>query len=364
MSMTQYSLAIVSVLVIANIGVLEADHQGRCFFGWTTLAGWERTETETQTVYESPVVKCGFGFRELVLSWNASAGNGTGLKFEARGFPSGRPTRYYVMGLWTELPGAFARKSVNHQTDDDGEVQTDTLSLRKPSERFQLRVTSCRSERSNWPEIRFIGTAVCDPTAQMRQLEPVRAAWNRLLDVPCRSQVDYPEGINAWCSPACVSMVLAYWARVTNRPELDHDVPTVARAVYDPTWKGTGNWSFNVAYAGSFSKMRAYVTRLSDIAEIEAWVLQGVPVVASVSYDLLRGRPKTHNTGHLIVCVGFTGNGDVVVNDPGTRKEMRRTILRENFAKAWDYSRRTVYLIYPEDIRPPTDMFGHWFTTR
>jgi len=350
------------VLVVAEAVAtsLAAEHRGAGFLAWTAFDSWHWSESGTERVCESPVIDCPFAWRELVMSWNASAPSGTGFKFEVRAYVGERQTRYYVMGFWTEAPGDFPRNSVNGQQDADGEVRTDTLSLREACRRVQLRVTFYRSAGVGWPRLRFLGIAFSDPTVRLPPLRPNTAAWGRTLDVPCRSQVDYPEGVSAWCSPTCVSMVLAYWARAIRRPELDKDVPTVARGVHDPSWEGTGNWSFNTAYAGQFDRLRAYVTRLSDVSEIEAWIARGAPVVTSVCYDLLRGRARTRNSGHLIVCVGFTDKGDVVVNDPGTRQEMRRSFPRDDFMKAWDYSNRTVYLIYPVNFRPPADRFGHW----
>jgi len=159
-------------------------------------------------------------------------------------------------------------------------------------------------------------------------------------------------------------MVLAYWSRQLGKPELDRDVPEVVEGVYDPNWPGTGNWSFNTAYAGSLPGLRAYVTRLTDLSELEDWVMRQVPVVVSVCYDLLRGRPRNRDSGHLVVCVGFTKEGDVIVNDPGTRTGVRKTFARENLARAWANSKNTVYLIHPEGWRPPRDRFGHWHAKR
>jgi hypothetical protein len=157
-------------------------------------------------------------------------------------------------------------------------------------------------------------------------------------------------------------MVLGYWAKVLNRPKLDHDVPLVAKAVFDPQWPGTGNWPFNTAFAGSLRGLRAYVTRLSDVSELEDWIAKGMPVIISVSYDTLRGlADRRPSDGHLVVCVGFTESGDVVVNDPGTAKEIRRTFLRQNLVAAWAASRNTVYLIHPLSFPPPRDRFQHWF---
>lgn len=338
-----------------------SEHRGARFFGWADFSRWQRSETGSEQTWCSPVFDCEFRWDELVLSWNAETPSTTGLRFGARAFKRESHTGYYILGLWTETPGTFLRQSVAKQKDNDGEVRTDTLVLREPRNSAQVRVTLNRAGAGGWPRLRFLGAVVSGPVEQLKPLAPDRSAWGRTIDVPCRSQVDYPEGISAWCSPTCVSMLLAHWARVLKRPELDKDVPTVARGVHDPVWGGTGNWSFNTAYAGSFPGLRAYVTRLSDVSEIEAWVARDVPVVASVCYDTLRGRPRTRDSGHLVIIVGFTNKGDVVANDPGTRQQMRRTFTRTNFTKAWAHSNRTVYMIYPSGWRAPRDRFGHWF---
>ena len=81
-------------------------------------------------------------------------------------------------------------------------------------------------------------------------------------------------------------------------------------------WGGTGNWVFNTAYAGSFKGMRAYTTRLSDVAELEDWIARGIPVGLSLCYNRLRGKSR-EPSGHLVVCVGFTENGDADRQRPG-----------------------------------------------
>jgi hypothetical protein len=136
----------------------------------------------------------------------------------------------------------------------------------------------------------------------------------------------------------------------------------VARAVHDPEWPGTGNWAFNTAFAGGFPGLRAYVTRLSDVSELEDWVLAGVPLAVSVSYNLLRGEPREREDGHLVVVRGFTAAGDVVVNDPGTSREIRRVFARPNLARAWAASGHTVYVVHPVDQALPADRFGHWWS--
>jgi len=186
---------------------------------------------------------------------------------------------------------------------------------------------------------------------------------SRILSVPERAQLAYPGG-DGWCSPACVTMVLAYWAEILKRPELNRDVPEVAAGVFDKNWPGTGNWPFNTAFAGQLAGMRALVTRLRDVAELENLIAAGVPPIVSVAFDFLNGKAVDQGSGHLVVCVVANEGGDMVLNDPWTFGNkagvVRRTVSRRDFQKAWARSRQTVYLILPATWPLPRNALGHW----
>src|SRR5439155_22212660 len=170
--------------------------------------------------------------------------------------------------------------------------------LKEPCERFRVRLT-LGSENLAKPRLKFLGICLTDTKAPLTALPPNELAWDRVIDVPERSQMAYPNG-SQLCSPTTVSMLMTYWARVLKRPELDHGVPDIVKAVYDPNWRGTSNWPFNTAYAGSYNAMRGYVTRMTDIAEIEDWIANGIPIGLSVSYDRLRGK-GAGRSGHMVV---------------------------------------------------------------
>jgi hypothetical protein len=236
-------------------------------------------------------------------------------------------------------------------------VDTDTLTLQQSAECFQLRLT-LDGDAKEKPRLKFLSVSLLDSKAVRAPLPPNRKAWGKTIDVPERSQMAYENG-SVLCSPTTVSMLLAHWSNELNQPDLDHDVPDVVKGVYDPKWTGTGNWVFNTAYAGSFRGMRAYTARLSDVAELEDWIAQGLPVGLSLCYNRLRGKSRAPS-GHLIVCVGFTENGDAVINDPGTSKNVRKVFPRANLIDAWAYSKNAAYFIYPESASVPMDRFGHW----
>ncbi|MCW5942768.1 MAG: C39 family peptidase [Fimbriimonadaceae bacterium] len=301
------------------------------------------------------VVEVGDGrpFDEAVLSWNADTPEGSSLDFYASARAQGRRTKEYRMGLWTPDD---RRQSFKGEKDDDGDVDTDTLRLRHAGDRLRIRV---RFGGSTPPVLRRLSVCLTDTQSPAIEREPNRAAWGTVLEVPRRSQMSYPGG-NVLCSPTSVSMVLAHWASVLGRPDLDRDVPLVQQGVYDKVWMGTGNWPFNTAFAGSLPGMVGAIARFDDVRTLEEWILAGLPVVTSIAYNPLRGRPPGSNDGHLVVLVGFTAEGDPVFNDPGRSTEVRQVYKREHFLKAWEESNHTVYLIHPRGKVLPEDALGQW----
>jgi hypothetical protein len=349
-------------LLIAN-GLLRsaaASPAEQCrFMGFSELGPLTQTSSSHGVVLLSPVIKAPMAWNELVASWNVAAAANALLQIEARGIFPDHQTRFYTLGVWSsDRP---ARHSVRGQQDADGDVKEDTWIAARAGADVQLRLTW--SGARAYPPIKFLGLSFLDNRAPAETLPAHRAAWGQIITTPERSQHEYAQE-EGWCSPASLAMVLARWSDVLRRPELNIDVPAVAEGIYDNNLHGTGNWPFNTAFAGSFEGMRAYVTRLGDISELEDWIAAGIPVIISAPWHLLSpGRPET-GSGHLMVCIGFTETGDVVINDPATHVQLgqhvRRIYKRENVIKAWHESRNTVYLVYPESAKTPPDPFGHW----
>jgi hypothetical protein len=334
---------------------------GRQFMGWDRFTEFQQVKRAAETVLTSPELASRIDFTEMIVSWNAKLPEQGYLIVEARAFHEGAATKYYTMGVWSRHSVNHPQTSVPDQADQDGTVATDTLLLHQRAARFQLRVT-LGGDGKGESLLKYIGVSICDPSARFSSLAPNRAAWGKTIPVLERSQMAYPNG-KVLCSPTTVSMLLSYWAARLEQHELDKQVPEVAEGVYDVAWKGTGNWCFNVAYAGSSEGLRAYVTRLADVAEIETWISAGIPIGLSVDYDRLRAKGPGPN-GHLVVCVGFTSTGDAIINDPGTSEHVRKVFPRNQLVDAWSCSHNTAYLIYPENLATPMDTYGHWDSHR
>jgi hypothetical protein len=339
------------------------DARGRQFIGFDSFVRFTTTNAPNaaETVLTSPEIGSRIKFDEAIVSWNARAPSGSYVVFELRAIYEKSATKYYTLGIWSTDPVRHPRRSVSNQDDPDGAVSTDVLKLKQPAQHFQVRIR-LSSEGPLNPALKFLGISLADTKATLAELEPDRSAWEQLIPVPERSQMAYPNG-KVLCSPTTVSMLLGYWAETLKRPKIDHSVPEIAAAVYDSQWQGTGNWPFNTAFAGSIDGIRAYITRLSDVSELETWISHKIPVGLSLDYDRLRAKGPGPN-GHIVACVGFTKQGDPILNDPGTSANVRKVFPRKNLIDAWSCSKNTVYVIYPENFASPEDRFQHWDSAR
>jgi uncharacterized protein YvpB len=342
------AIATAAGLVVCTLGCSSVKHsqgsQRASFQGFQSFDNFTRTETAGAVALVSPQIDVPHRWDELVVSWNASCPPSTRLVVEARAFDGFKWTRFYSLGIWAE---DLSRESVRGQKDSDATVQTDTLCAKRSMRAAQVRLTLIGDGTT--PSLKFLGASFLDSSAPLPSATRTnRAAWGKTIEVPRRSQLGYP-GASGWCSPTCISMLLAYWGGEMHRPEMDLSVPEVAVAVHDRNWPGTGNWPFNTAFAGKFPGMRAYVTRFDELAQVEDLLASGVPVALSVSSDLLNGKAKDEGNGHLIVVVGFTESGDVVVNDPWPNPKqensLRKVFPRERVLKAWQRSKQTVYVV-------------------
>ena len=347
-----------SLLLLSCVAAAAKEYRGAQFIAFTNFHNFKATEGKNEVVLVSPKIEAAIGWDELVLSWNFRGHPQLGLEVEGRAIYLDGETKWYHLGRWTLEAADYPRESVRGQRDEDGAVHTDVLKLKEKARAVQVRITVRGTNEVGG--LKFLGLALCDSEVAGEAATGFIAnkeGWGKTLRVPEQSQMAFEEG-GEWCSPTAVAMMLWYWAEKLSRPELRHSVPEVARGVNDPNWPGTGNWSFNMAFAGSHNDIRAYVARLTDVSELEDWIAAGVPVAVSVRYGILKGADDPGN-GHLVVCVGFDQEGNVIVNDPG-RTEVRQTYSRENLMKAWALSENTVYLIYPENWKVPEDRFGHW----
>lgn len=337
------------------------------FSGTAVAAGTLRLRTPTgrATVggagyvvgtWTSPSVRPGFALTEVVPSWAARTPRGTLVQVEVRGVTlGGRRTSWDTLARWAGTDATHRRASLGPQRDDLAHVAVDTWRAPHGLSSWQLRVSLMRRAGSTaTPTVDTVG-AMASALPHVDRVTTSRPVVRRsvVLPVPRYSQMvhvgEYPRyggGGEAWCSPTATSMVLGYYGRLprpaaymwVDRSLQDRFVAHAARMTYDHRYGGTGNWSFNTAYAATRTGS-AFVTRFASLRGVERMVRAGIPVVTSLTYSAgrLSGAPIRSTNGHLLVVVGFTAAGDVVVNDPAARTNsgVRRTYDRAQFEDAW-----------------------------
>ena len=300
----------------------------------------------------SGILETGFiagRFDTAVLSWNAFTPIGTALQLEARARVAGAWSKYFQLGSWsTDL--SLVRQSVTGQADSFGDVDTDTLKLKSLADALQIRVRFSSKKIGLSPTLFGLAAVLSDSSQHQKVVSSKsnQAVWGTDLAVPMRSQMIYPNGGRVWCSPTSLTMLLEYWSQKLGQ-KLADSVPMAAKTVWDTAYNGAGNWSFNMAYAGS-KGLRAYVHRLSSLSEAEKYIAKGIPLALSLAWKLggLDGAALPSSNGHLLVLRGFTKSGDAIVNDPAaaTDATVRRVYKRAQLEKAWiEASGGMVYVV-------------------
>lgn len=333
--------------------------------------------------WTSPVVEVGYPVEQAISSWNAITPTGTWVETLFRGrYPDGTWSKWYVLGRWTSgmdhAAGDIHRTSLNGQGDTDGTVLTDTYASRKKRKpvAFQTQVRLLRPDGATTsPRLDAVTTMTSAAYPDHHKTTSVFTLGGPVeLAVPPYAQNthsgEYPEfggGGEVWCSPTSSAMVMAYFgaspspAELAGIPFADPQVDHAALNTWDFAYDGAGNWPFNAAYAHTYG-LDAFITRLRSLAEVERFVAAGIPVIVSLSWklgDLPEAGYETN--GHLLVIVGFTADGDPVLNDPAANSNdnVRSIYTRENFEKVWQESTGGVsYVFHPPGLPLPANVPG------
>jgi hypothetical protein len=341
-------------------------------FGWldTADAGTWVDDARTWVSAERAIP---FGATALVASWHATTPAGSWVEVAVRGAADGDGwSPWLELARWTSDVETMQPTSVPGQAAEHVRVHTDEVAVDEaaPWTRVQARVRLRRTDGT--PELHRIGVMASRVPAEAGPASAPALGRAVTLDVPPHSQMLHRDrhlrfgGGQGWCSPTSVSMVLDHfgvlpdpdaYAWVDDGP--DRFVVHGARRCFDQAYDGTGNWSFNVAYAAG-QGLEAFVTRLRSLAEAERLVAAGIPLVISASFTADELTGAGYGTqGHLLTLVGFTADGDPVVNDPASHErpdndQVRTTYDRAQLERAWlTGSRGLTYVMHPVDVPLP-----------
>lgn len=302
--------------------------------------GLYRTKAATATL-ESRDLEAPVPFDDLVGSFIAEVPAGGEAEMSVKVRLESGWTEWFSLGAlngsgWTSPAAAPAG-------DGPAFVDVDTLKLKSKATAFRYRLKFKAGRKP--VRLRSVAVAVSDGEAPAAPSAFAPGPWVRDLGLSPRSQGDAQEKYkHDICSPTSLAMVLEHWGRKL-------DLEAVALAAQDRGSQLFGNWPANVAYAGSLG-LEGRVARLESLADAEAEVAHGRPVIVSVTFSEgeLPNAPIKKTRGHVMVIGGFTAEGDVIAYDPaGKGKDgVRRVYPRAAFHKVWRGRKRGLaYLIGP-----------------
>lgn len=297
-------------------------------------------ENSLEGIYESPIVNTR-EFKDLIGSWNGEAEDRSEIELSIQIKQNEVWSRWFSYGKWWSSSNTG---SIKDQKDNIAFMDVDLIKVLDElnADGFRYRV-SLRREEINipTPKIRLVSVTLNLNNSESQAPETSKE-WEIELDLPQRSQMIVPKIGNVICSPTSLSMALEYYG-------YSEETEEVAKGAFDNGAEIYGNWSYNVAYAGS-KGFTAYVARFTSLEQIKAMISQGKPLVASIrtkTAEELQGAPQAYPGGHLIAIRGFKlkdGAQYIIVNDPAAldNESVRREYLSEQFLKAWN---GVVYII-------------------
>jgi len=276
-------------------------------------------------------------FYEALVSFNADVPPAAGLAVDLRVSRPGFVSPWLRLARWGEamVPGAPIREFRDEALGLSGMVDVDYFRSAELWETIEYRAIAVGPAGG---DVRLRRVSIAATTA--------RRAWTQgafgqerteggdiRLDVPFRSQKTPDAKLSGrLCSPTSLAMVLAYRG-------VERSVAEVAGVCLDEDFDLYGNWPRNVQAAAGLG-VDGYLTRVGTMAQAEAYLRAGQPIIASIQVERegeLRGAPYKATAGHLIVLTGLTAAGDFYVNDPaaGTPETGMLVYRRDDLRNVW-----------------------------
>lgn len=301
---------------------------------------------------------------EVILpSWKATTPPGTWIELHMRVLTARTWSRWYRMLAWDSATTQSHRQSFPRQDDAICTIEVETFSPTKAARAVQARIVHCRNQSTDHAHMHNLTLCLCPPAPRAEIQGPPSVnlslpdTYQLPSPLPTPAYTQYRNGTgHDWCSPTALAMVLGYWYTQTGWDNLKpfttpesiatHIVP----AVNDPAY-GTGNWSFNTAYA-AWLGLEAYVTHLDSTYQLAAWLTAGVPLIASIAWKHteLENAPIPESDGHLVTIRGIASDGSVLVADPAgaDTSQVLRSYRLDQFMACWHrHSAGAAYIIYP-----------------
>ncbi|SCX91198.1 C39 family peptidase [Alkaliphilus peptidifermentans] len=304
-------------------------------------------ENSKEGVFYSPEINTP-GFKKLIASWNALTPINTSVELKIKVRKGNQWSEWFSYGKW----GCNGKaKSVEvEQKDKIAHMSVDIIKLLNEgsADGLQYNISINRDDLSiESPQLKLIAVALELSNEEKSHSLINDDDWIRDLQVPVRSQMVIDNIGRIICSPTSLAMVMEYYGECMETEEVAEGVKDYGASIY-------GNWSFNVAFAGSLG-FNAYVEIYNSINEVKRMIAKGFPLIASIktkSIEELSGSHMPYPNGHLVVIRGFSirdGIEYIIVNDPAAPNEVevKREYPISDFINVWN---KVVYYIEKENM--------------
>lgn len=333
-----------ALLCIFVVQSLSAEHSWTWLYQKVFDAGQiARQSKNNEIVFEKVDTPA---FSQLVFSWNAFRPERGHFSFwvQARSKHDGTWGSWHKMVEW----GQGVQRSYASRGNGVNRYVYVRLEAGKDRAADAFRIKMAAHQHADLALVRSCAVSLSD----FSKFKPEAVHTFGSLDstyvagVPRQSQFSFEHERNSGlCSPTSCSMVASYFSDKKIDPIM------FARSSFDHGLNVYGSWSFNTAHAFEQCDGRVHfaAARFNSFKGVHQRLTDGVPVVVSVRGPL-PGAPRPYRHGHLLVVTGWDANTkEVICNDPAmaTNNTVEKRYPVKDFVRAWERSRRLVYLAEP-----------------
>ncbi len=269
-----------------------------------------------------------FPFNEAIPSWNATTPPGTGLRVWMRVGSRRAWTDWFEAGSW----GIATDLGTTRVFDlGVGRYEYDSLLLREPADRVQVRVELVRQHGGqSAPTLRLLALSYSNTLGDEKLFRSFgrakraariaidERATTLLLPVKFRSQViANTKWIGRICAPASAAMAATGFG-------LDLPTQELAAQIYDPVSDLFGVWH-RVVQALAQQGVRGYITRFRHWDDVVGELEKGSVILCSIRFKHgeIPNPPRIYRRrgteGHIVVLVGITPHGTLLVHDSASK---------------------------------------------
>ncbi len=267
-----------------------------------------------------------FGVNNVVCSWNVDMPPGTGFRTEVRAY-NGSWTSWFEIARQGTIPGGISRVKGSRSNG----IDDDTLMLPSLHSRVEYRVTLYTNTVGVTPTLRLMSVCYADTSTPVPYVPLPNPGYTASLAVPFRSQNWSTVDPCCICGPTSMSMAMAYCGAFLS-------TEYVVTEEYDSYNDMYGNWPFIAQEAAKYG-FKSYYSRSNGQQPLRDLIAQGCPVEFGMAYSAgqLTHSPISSTSGHLVLVVGITSDGNYICNDPaGSTSTWDHVIYDKNeIANVW-----------------------------